>query len=243
MLNKAEIKDIQSLALKKYREQSGCFLAEGPKLLNELLQHHRNKLVSVYALPEWIREQGDSLADLPVKVIDETLLNRLSQWQTPHQVLAVVRQFDRSPLVAKGNITIVCCGLQDPGNLGTIIRTADWFGVRQVVCSPDTADCYNPKVVQSTMGSLFRVGVHYLELDPWLDSVGTVPVFTAAMQGVDVRTLSPLQEGILLIGNESAGVPAALSARAQQAITIPGKGTAESLNAAVATGILLAYLS
>jgi TrmH family RNA methyltransferase len=230
MLVKSVIKDIQSLALKKQREKLGYYVAEGPKLVEELLCYHQQQIVSIYALPEWIEVQRKRWPSLVVTPITETELSRISHWQTPHQVLAV------------GRFTLVCCGLQDPGNLGTIIRTADWFGVDQIVCSNDTVDCFNPKVVQSTMGSIFRVPVHYLSLEEWLSRAEKVTILAATMQGTDVRALSPLEEGILLIGNESVGISASLLEKANQLVSIPGKGKVESLNASVAAGILLSYL-
>jgi len=242
MLVKSVIKDIQSLALKKHREQTGCYIAEGPKLVEELLLHHRQQIVSLYALPEWIEANASACASLAVTPITEPELKKISHWQTPHQVLALVRLPQHDAPVAAGRFTLVCCGLQDPGNMGTIIRTADWFGVDQIVCSRDTVDCFNSKVVQSTMGSIFRVPVYYLDLEVWLDSSPKVQVWAATLQGTDVRTFSPLQEAILLIGNESAGIPASLLQKATQFVSIPGKGKAESLNASVAAGILLSYL-
>jgi TrmH family RNA methyltransferase len=242
MLVKSVIKDIQSLALKKHRDETGRYLAEGPKLVNELLQYHREQVISIYALPSWIQSQQGNLSDLEVAPINDAELKRISQWQTPHEVLAVVRKPQYAPPVASGHFTLACCGLQDPGNMGTIIRTADWFGVRQLVCTPDTVDCFNPKVVQSSMGSIFRVAVHYLELEEWVDRSAGVPVLAATMQGKDVRTLSAQQEAILLIGNESAGIPASLLNKAGLSVAVPGNGLAESLNVAVAAGILLSYL-
>jgi TrmH family RNA methyltransferase len=137
---------------------------------------------------------------------------------------------------------LVCCGIQDPGNFGTILRTADWFGVRQLVCSPDTVDVYNPKVVQATMGSIARLAVHYMDLDPWLNEQ-EVPIYAAILNGQSVYEINRSQSGILLIGNEAKGVPASLLTKKVTGITIPKIGEAESLNAAVATGILLSWLS
>jgi TrmH family RNA methyltransferase len=242
MLVKSVIKDIQSLALKKYRDQTGHYLAEGPKLVAELLQFHRDLIVSLYALPEWIDMHQKSLEGITVVGIDEKDLARISQLQTPHQVVAVLRQPQQMVPTALGQFTIACCGLQDPGNLGTIIRTADWFGVRQLVCSPDTVDCFNPKVVQASMGSVFRVKLYYTALEQWIDLSGSIPVLAATMQGTDVRSMHPLSEAVLLIGNESAGIPASLLQRATHVVSITGKGSVESLNAAVATGIILSYL-
>lgn len=242
MLIKSVIKDIQSLALKKHREQAGCYLAEGPKLIEELLLHHSQQIVSLYALPEWIEANAAVCSSMAVTPITATELNRISQWQTPQQVVAVVRMPHYETPVAAGRFTLVCCGLQDPGNMGTIIRTADWFGVDQIVCSRDTVDCYNHKVVQATMGSIFRMPVFYLDLEEWLDCSANVLILAATMQGTDVRTLLPRQETILLIGNESVGIAASLLQKASQLVSVPGKGKVESLNASVAAGILLSYL-
>lgn len=243
MLTRSRIKDIQSLAQKKHREKTGLFLVEGPKLVNELLQTHREQVIEVFALPSWADDNDSLLQGLSHVRISESELTRISQLTTSNQVIAIVKQMPPIPLELKNKITLVCCGIQDPGNLGTIIRTADWFGVHQIVCSEDTVDLYNPKVVQSTMGSIFRVSVQYMDLQAWLSSPIPIPIYATLLQGQDVARMSPVSEGIILIGNESKGVPSALIEVATQKISIVRKGNAESLNAAVATGIILSHLS
>lgn len=243
MLTKSRIKDIQSLAQKKQREERGQFLLEGPKLVNELLRTHRSQAIEIFALPTWIEANASLIQGVPTVMITPNELTRISQLTTPNQVVAIVKPMPLVPLVLKSKITLVCCGIQDPGNLGTIIRTADWFGVHQIVCSEDTVDLYNPKVVQSTMGSIFRVSVQYADLLPWLSSHQNIPVYATLLEGQDVTAHSPIREGIILIGNESKGIPPELIEIASHKISIPGKGNAESLNAAVATGIILSHLS
>jgi TrmH family RNA methyltransferase len=243
MLTKSRIKDIQSLAAKKQREETGLFLLEGPKLVLELLQFHRAQVEELFALSEWAASNHSTLNGVKLTLVTPPELTRISQLSTPNQVVAVVKQMPLVPLEAKGTLTLVCCGIQDPGNLGTIIRTADWFGVQQIICSEDTVDLYNPKVVQSTMGSIFRVQLCYTNVLHWIKQQGKVPVYASLLQGEDVTALTSQKEGILLIGNESKGIPDELIELATHKISIPGKGKAESLNAAVATGIILSYLS
>lgn len=243
MLTKSRIKDIQSLAAKKQREEAGLFVMEGPKLVHELLQCRRAQVIELFAVNEWVEANYAMLNGVKTTPVTLPELTRISQLSTPNQVVAVVKQMSVVPLEAAGMITLICCSIQDPGNLGTIIRTADWFGVQQIVCSEDTADLYNPKVVQSTMGSIFRVQLFYTNVLRWIQQQGRVPVFASLLKGEDVTTLSTQKEGIILIGNESKGIPGELIELATHKISIPGKGEAESLNAAVATGIILSYLS
>ena len=150
------------------------------------------------------------------------------------------------PLTLKGKVSIIADGIQDPGNLGTIVRCADWFGVQQVICSRDSADIYNPKSVQATMGSIARVKVYYEDLQPLLsennDRQDKVKVYAAALNGNDIRNVTPVKEGIIIIGNESKGIRDGLLQLADEKITILKRGKAESLNAAVATGIILSHL-
>jgi TrmH family RNA methyltransferase len=154
--------------------------------------------------------------------------------------IAEKRKLASEPLL-KNKITLVLDGIQDPGNLGTIIRVTDWFGIDQIVASTDTADLYNSKVVQSTMGSITRVSVWYKDLTTWL-SKSSVPVYGALLNGENIYYLKPIHEGLLVIGNESRGIRENILPFIKHAITIPKKGAAESLNAAMATGIILSHL-
>ncbi|HJW18826.1 MAG TPA: RNA methyltransferase [Flavisolibacter sp.] len=241
MLSKKEIKDIQSLGLKKQREETGLFIAEGPKLVTELAQVLPGELQMIYGVKEWMEESGALFNKEKCTEISEVELERMSHLQTAHKVLAVFRQLPSvEPL--PGGFTLYLDTIQDPGNFGTIIRIADWFGIRNVVCSAGCADLYNPKVVQATMASIARVNVYYDEEGTWLDKQGTVPVFAAALEGKSVYSCNNVSKGILLIGNESKGIRKEYMAKATEKITIPRVGAAESLNAAVATGIILSHL-
>jgi TrmH family RNA methyltransferase len=237
MISKNELKYIQSLYHKKVREETGLFVAEGVKLVNELL--HSNFVVKkIYAVKEW-KPAADFNA---INIIEQFELEKISNLSTPNQVLALVEQKKllHEPF-QKNNLVLVLDGIQDPGNLGTIIRIADWFGINQIVASEDTADIYNSKVVQSSMGSIIRVNVWYKNIEQWLNT-STTPVYGALLNGVIIYETQKISEGILVIGNESKGIRSNILPFIQHAITIPAKGNAESLNAAVATGIILSHL-
>ncbi|HEY1019685.1 MAG TPA: RNA methyltransferase [Sediminibacterium sp.] len=239
MLSKNELKYIQSLCQKKQRQEERLFLVEGAKLVEELLQTGLN-VRKIYALPVWA-EKHRHLPQLTE--ITEEELEKISNLQTPNQVLALVEQPEPAaePVLAN-QLTLVLDTIQDPGNLGTIIRIADWFGIRQIVASMDTVELYNPKVIQSTMGSYARVQVCYRPLADFL-SAATVPVYGALLNGQNMYQVAPLKEGILLIGNESKGIQADLLTFVSHPITIPRIGGAESLNAAVAAGIIISHLT
>lgn len=246
MLQKSRIKDIQSLAHKKSRDELGIYAVEGPKMVSELLTWDRNSLQALYATETWVSEQGSvleaSLLNL-LTVVTEAELSAISFQQTPNRVMVIARkpQQNSAPSL-KGKITLLLDTIQDPGNLGTILRTADWFGVQQVVCSRDTADVFNPKVVQATMGAIFRVGVYYLDPVGFTEDLQGVPLVCSALEGEDLFICNPMREAVIVIGNESRGASQALLDRAIRRVTIPRYGHSESLNAAVATGIILSRL-
>jgi RNA methyltransferase, TrmH family len=238
MLSKKEIKDIQSLGLKKQREERGLFVAEGPKIVWELASEFPQQVQQMYALSSW--QPPISLPSGQLTIITETELSRISQLQTPNEVLAVFHQFPHQP-PQDFRFALYLDTIQDPGNLGTIIRIADWFAVEAIVCSRHCADMYNPKVVQSSMASIGRMPVYYDEQENWLQKQNK-PVFAATLHGRSLRTIDKIEEGILIIGNESKGIRPELIELADQQITIDRIGKAESLNAAVASGILLSHL-
>jgi RNA methyltransferase, TrmH family len=240
MLSKKEIKDIQSLSHKKFRDELKLFIAEGPKVVGELIELIPQQIERVYAVKEWIEANASLSGKSKVVEVNSIELQRLSQLQTPNQVIAVIRQL---PLKKPGASSFILYldTIQDPGNFGTIIRTADWFGIKDVVCTPGCADVYNPKVVQSTMASIARVNVYYDENEEWLKDQ-TSPVLAATLHGSSLYDRSKIKEGVLIIGNESKGVRKEILQYATDEITIPGRGGAESLNAAVATGIILSHL-
>ena len=243
MLSKQKIKDTQTLGQKKFRQQERLFIAEGPKLVKELLEADAYMVKEVFAVEEWISENENTAGKTTVTVITETELERISQLTTPNKVLAIVRQFEEdNDIITKGKITLALDGIQDPGNIGTIIRTADWFGIEQIVCSHDSAEQYNPKVVQATMGSIARVRVIYTDLGEWLAEQKDVSIYATTLDGQDVSVIKKIKEGIIIFGNESKGISADLLQLANVKITIPKKGKAESLNAAVAAGVVMGFL-
>lgn len=240
---KTKIKYIQTLGQKKFRESEGVFIAEGPKVVEELMHAIPSKIREVYALESWTNVHGDRVGAAIVSTINDWELEKISQLTTPNQVLAVIEQFDDVPEISTtGVITIALDTIQDPGNLGTIIRIADWFGIRQIVCSTGCADRYHPKVVQSTMGSIARVNMLYTDLAAWLTEQHS-RIYIASLEGEDITKMDRIEEGILVIGNESKGVSEKVMDLPSTRITIPKKGGAESLNAAIAAGIILSHLT
>lgn len=240
MLNKKEIKDIQSLSHKKFRDELNWFIAEGPKIVGELIQLLPEQIEKVYAVKEWIQANQSSTQRLNITEVSNGDLVRLSHLQTPNQVIAVIKKLT-SKRPDASSFAIYLDTIQDPGNFGTIVRIADWFGIKTIVCTPGCADLYNPKVVQSTMASIARVNVYYDEKRDWLVQQ-KVPVYAATLNGVSLYEHSKIIQGILIIGNESKGISDDVLQYSTTQITIPKKGQAESLNAAVATGIILSHL-
>ena len=243
MINNNEVKYIQSFAHKKHWAKESVFIVEGPKMLEEVLASDW-VVRKIFALPEWTQVQS-SLSSEVVEV-DEIMLGRLSLLQQPNKVLALVEKKKDNPSINfMGKSTLLLDGIQDPGNLGTIIRTADWFGVNQIITSEDTASWYNPKVIQSTMGSCFRVNIQTMNLETLLQSnahsKNKFPVYGALLKGKHLQDIHWEPTHCILIGNESKGIRENLIPYISQPITIAKLGNAESLNAAVATGIILAY--
>jgi len=244
MLVKSKVKYIQSLSQKKFRDEEGVFVAEGPKIVNELLSGREVEPVELYALESWYSNHSQLISTYDQSsftVIRPSELERISFLSTPNEVLGVFRKpqvRDTKP----GTLVLMLDNIQDPGNLGTIIRCADWFGITAIICSPGSADNFSPKVVQSSMTSVVRVQVTYTDLVQYLHRHDGTRVYAAALDGKSVQAVGPI-EGILVIGNESKGISAEVMALATERITIPKIGQAESLNAAVATGILLSHLT
>ncbi|MEO6549471.1 MAG: TrmH family RNA methyltransferase [Ferruginibacter sp.] len=245
MLSKSYTKYIQSLHHKKFRDIEAAFIAEGSKVVLDLLNSSKMQCSHLLAKQAWLHENEHQIRKQfggALEAIEDFELEKISTLSTPNQVLAVFKKPLPAPVEVKGKITLALDTIQDPGNLGTIIRIADWFGVKAIICSENCVDCYNTKVVQSTMGSLGRVEVVYTKLEEWLKKNHTIPVFAAALKGNNMAILKGITEGILLIGNESNGISEDIMQMANEKITIPRTGLAESLNAAVATGILLSHI-
>ncbi len=229
-LPKAEITRLRSLQEKKHREALGLFVVEGEKVVTELLAA-KFPLVDIYATPAWT----------DARTVDVTAaeMARLSHYPTPSCVLAVGR-IVRPPLPAGAldrGLTLALDGIQDPGNVGTLLRIADWFGLDRVLLSPDCADLFAQKVINASMGSFARVKVHTVSLAETF-AAAPVPVLGCDLQGDDVHTLKPLRDAIIVIGSEGRGISDAVAARLTGRITIPKYGGAESLNAATAAAIV-----
>ncbi len=242
MLSRNEIKYIQSLTRKKVRAHGSVFIAEGAKIAKEML--HRESTIEIkkiYALPHWENEleKYKSVAN----IVTEKELAQISGLHTPSEIIILAEKKEHSfeEVITQG-LVLVLDGIQDPGNMGTIIRTADWFGIKHIVAGHDCADLYNPKVVQSTMGSIIRVDVEYVSLENWLKKQ-QLPVYGAVLNGSKMNQLQPISDAILLIGSEGNGIQKNLASMITHPITISGDGAAESLNAAVAAGILMAWLT
>lgn len=235
MLSRNEVKYIQSLYHKKNRNNEDVFIAEGAKIVHEIL-HSDFKIKNIYALKEWLSQNNNVENAIE---INEDELKRISNLETPGKVLAVVykRELNQIPDL-KNKITLVLDGIQDPGNLGTIIRTANWFGVKNIIASNDTADMYNPKVIQASMGAFTDVNIFYTDLKSFL-SVNKILVCGAVLEGENISATKNLNECLVIIGNEGKGIRAEIFPFIQKKISIPKFGNAESLNAAVAAGIIL----
>lgn len=246
MLSKTHTKYIQNLSHKKFRDETGLFFAEGTKTVLDLLRSRKFVCKEILALEDWMNRNGAALAvddDCKRVTIAEFELKKISALATPNQVLAVFEKAKVAEFVdLKGKLVLALDTIQDPGNLGTIIRIADWFGITDIVCSNGCADQYNPKVVQSTMGSLGRVNLHYVDLATWLDENRQAKKYAAALQGKNIGSFGKLSDGILIIGNEANGISNDVMQLVDENVTIPRIGEAESLNAAVAAGILLSHL-
>ena len=244
MLSKNQIKYIRSLHLAKFRRQEKLFIAEGPKLALELLNSDF-RVHSIHCLEEWHRANNRLCGDIPVSIISQKELERISNLQTPNEVLLLVKMMEEKGEAPTpgGDLVLVLDGIRDPGNLGTIIRTADWYGVRDVICSGDCVEVYNPKVVQATMGSIARVRVSYRDLKTFFASQGKdLPVYGTLLDGRSLYDQELSASGYLLIGSESHGISASLMPFITHPLLIPphSKAGAESLNASVATAIVLA---
>ena len=234
MVTKAEISLVRSLADKRSRLENGLFVIEGRKMVEEALASGFS-VRKVYGTDEFASLAG-------CETVSRKVIERMSSLRTPQGILALVEipSYDL-PRSAEKQLILALDGVQDPGNMGTIIRIADWFGIVDVVCSPGSADCFNPKVVQATMGAILRVRVHYTALPQWLASV-SAPVYGTFLEGEDIYRAQLTAQGVIVLGNEGGGI----SAQAAQAVTrklyIPpypaGEGSGESLNVATAAAIV-----
>lgn len=244
MLSKSQISFIKSLHQKKYRKENGIFIIEGIKSIVEFLKSDY-QLHSIYCTSKLLVTLPKVSANINLFEVTETELQKISTLQTPQSILALVH----IPLAKEINVSelqnqfsLVLDGVQDPGNFGTIIRTADWFGIKNIICSEDTVEAYNPKTVQSTMGSLCRVNVNYTSLLPFLNKV-KMPIYGALLNGENIYKNKWGNEGLILLGNEGHGISKELLEKITVPITIPRFGEAESLNVAVSAAIFCSEIS
>lgn len=236
MLTKATIKFIKSLQVKKYRKQEQCFLVEGAKSVQELLTSDF-EVLKLLGTANFLSNLNVPLKG-EVLEISERELDGLGEYQTNNAALAIARLKPNIPLQpAHSEYGIVLDDIRDPGNLGTIIRTADWYGIQKIIASPETADFYNPKVISATMGSFTRIKIFYTDLTDYLPQT-THTVYGAFLNGTDVHQVNFTKSGLILIGSESHGISPDLTKFVTEKITIPKYGKAESLNAAIATGVI-----
>lgn len=229
-LSKNKIKLIRSLRLKKNRDSEQLFVVEGEKIITELLTNQPDSLEFVCSTDAHFSFERSYFTD-------ERTMKEISSLTTPGNLLAIVR-FPNKQAV-NSDLILALDGIQDPGNFGTIIRTAEWFGITHIICSLDTVDCFNSKVVQATMGSLFRMSIEYTDLPTFLSNTD-LPVYGALLDGVDMYTTPIEKKAVLVIGNEGKGISDEVKSLVTKPIFIPKYGEAESLNAAMATGIILA---
>ena len=234
MITRAEILDIKSLATKQGREELGAFIAEGEKLVGEI----RNSSLRIRRILQTRPIFADG------ELISEKEMERISQLKSANSVLAVVELPKHKLALADPTKNLVLCldRIQNPGNLGTIIRLADWFGISDIVCSEDTADCFNPKVVQATMGAILRVRVHYINLAKWLSSHKEATIYGTFLEGENIYSAELEKSGIIVMGNEGQGISAEVAATISHKLLIPPYPTdrngSESLNVAVATAVI-----
>lgn len=249
MISKNKIKYIQSLALKKKRKEENAFLAEGPKIVTDLLENFVCR--TLVATEEWLKRHPHiqlSPKLLEIIPVNHDELSRASLLKTPQEVLAVFSTssstFD-SKLIEQ-SLCLALDGIQDPGNLGTILRIADWFGIEHVLCSADTVDVYNPKVVQATMGAIARVQVHYCDLHKVIKDIQSkgIPTYGTFLNGENIYEQSLSSNGLIVMGNEGNGISPVIGNLIGQHLLIPnypsGRKTGDSLNVAIATAVICA---
>lgn len=244
MLSKAQISLITSLQNKKYRKQHGLFIVEGIKSVAEFVSSSY-QVESIFYTGDANTKVGKISHNIKSYALTEAEFQKISTLKSPQGVLALVKlpaaqRLDTVDL--KNSFTIVLDDVQDPGNLGTIIRTAEWFGISHIICSVGTVDAYNPKVVQATMGSLARIQIHYTDIQKLIAET-QLPVYGALLRGQSIYQMDWGNEGLIVMGNEGNGISAAIENLVDHAVTIPRIGQAESLNVAVATTVFCSEIA
>ncbi len=246
MLSKQITKIVQNLEKKKFREKYNLFKIEGEKLVGELL-HSSLKIHTLIAFSSWIEQNKKVLSNVNTIAVDEREMHGISNFQSLPQVIALaeIPDYPYEPEAVADSLSLVLNGIQDPGNLGTILRVADWFGIRHVFCDENCAGIYNPKCVQASMGAVFRVRVFYTKLPEFLYGLKqkNLPVYGTFLNGEDIYKATLSTRGLIVMGNEGKGISKEIEALTDRKLTIPSfaghAGSTESLNVGVATGIVL----
>jgi TrmH family RNA methyltransferase len=243
MISKSQISFVKSLHQKKFRKENGLFLAEGIKSVTEFL--NSEYIVETIFYTANVSPKLLNLShNVKLQEVSDGELSKISTLNTPQQVIAVIK-IPKSAFLSTDNtaktFSIALDGVQDPGNLGTIIRTADWFGLKNIICSTDTVDVYNPKVVQATMGSLSRMTIHYTSLTEYLKNT-SLPIYGAVLNGESIYNTQFTDAGIIVLGNEGNGISPEVLKTIKHFITIPRFGNAESLNVATSAAIFCSEL-
>lgn len=246
MISKNKSKQINSLKLKKYRDKYKLFVVEGTKLVLELLETKYTSVSDVYCTEKWLNLFSDKIPkNTSYIIITESDLKKISSFISQEGILAVARtkEFNLKPDILINELSLALDNIQDPGNLGTIIRTADWFGINNILCTPNTVDLYNPKVIQSTMGAIFRINVFYVDLEQVFKHLeGQVNIYGTLLDGENIYDSKLSKNGIILMGNESKGISKENILHITKKILIPNYSKnyvkTESLNAAIATSIV-----
>lgn len=245
MLSKAAAKYIQSLHHKKFRDEEELLIAEGSKILHDIITSKKFECKILCATNDWFEQNHDLLKSLESTqkiIVTEEELGKISTLHTPNKVLGVFKRPKTVKVILKDNITLLLDDISDPGNMGTLIRIADWFGIKNIICSEHCVEVYNPKVVQATMGSIAKVNIVYTSLTEFIKENQSISIYSASLHGEPLSFVKQITEGILIIGNESKGISKELLQLSTKKITIPKYGEAESLNAAVAAGIILSHM-
>ena len=244
MLSKSQISLLKSLHHKKFRSEHGLFLAEGYKSVKEFIDS-AYQIEAIYHTPTIDPNLLKLSRKMNFNQISLSDVEKISTLKTPQDIIALVKIPEWPVLSAnilQNKFSIVLDGIQDPGNMGTIIRTADWFGIKHIICSDDTVDVYNPKVVQATMGSIAHVSVYYTGLETFLSKI-KLPLFGALLEGENIYKTNFGNEGLVIMGNEGNGLRPEIIKKVQHAVTIPRVGNAESLNVGIATAIFCSEIN
>ncbi len=240
-LSKAKIKLIRSLEQKKFRKEHQLFIAEGPKIIEEFIGYFECKLI--VGTEEWFKANDKIIAQEKIIVTPQELA-KASLLKHPQQVIALFKQpeLNYNPNIISKQLCLALDGVQDPGNLGTIVRLADWFGIEHIFCSADTVDVYNPKTIQATMGGLARVQIHYTDLKEIIEQNPKSNIYGTFLEGDNIYDKELSNEGLIIMGNEGKGISKELELLINQKLHIPtfplDRTTAESLNVAIATSII-----